>query len=162
MLGSVHKLENIDLTQLVITEKNAKSIGDAYYYHLLELSEIGEYDCLAHLDYFKKHCAKQGLPDMYEEYETTIKKVLQNVIRRGKGIEVNTACMGEILEDGMPGISVLKVYKELGGTIVTVGSDAHRPDRIGYGFDRVYEMLKEAGFDCVSVYKNRKNIQQPI
>ena len=162
VLGSVHKLENIDLTQLIVTEKNARSIGDAYYYHLLKLSEEGDFDCLAHMDYFKKHCAKQNLPDLYEEYQPTIKKVLENVIRRGKGIEINTACMGGILEDTMPGLETLRMYKELGGRIITVGSDSHRPERIGYGFDRVYQMLKEAGFDSISVYKNRKNIQQPI
>ena len=54
------------------------------------------------------------------------------------------------------------MYKELGGRIITAGSDSHRPERIGYGFDRVYQMLKEAGFDSISIYKNRKNIQQPI
>ena len=109
-----------------------------------------------------KSCAKQNLPDLYEEYQSTIKKVLENVIRRGKGIEINTACMGGILEDTMPGMEILRMYKELGGRIITVGSDSHRPERIGYGFDRVYQMLKEAGFDSISVYKNRKNIQQPI
>ena len=162
VLGSVHKLENIDLTNLIVTEKNARSIGDAYYYHLLELSEEGDFDCLAHMDYFKKHCAKQGISDFYEEYQPMIKKVLENVIRRGKGIEINTAGMGSILEDTMPGMDVLKMYKELGGTIITAGSDSHRPDRIGYGFDKVYQMLKKAGFNSISVYKNRKNIQQPI
>ena len=162
VLGSVHKLENIDLTHLIVTEKNAESIGDAYYYHLLELSEVGDFDCLAHMDYFKKHCAKQGLPDLYEKYQPTIRKVLENVIKRGKGIEINTACMGGILEDTMPGMSILNLYKELGGTIITVGSDSHKPDRIGYGFEHVYRMLKEAGFDSISVYKNRKKTQQPI
>ena len=67
-----------------------------------------------------------------------------------------------VLEDTMPGLETLRMYKELGGRIITVGSDSHRPERIGYGFDRVYQMLKEAGFDSISVYKNRKNIQQPI
>ena len=84
------------------------------------------------------------------------------MIRRGKGIEINTACMGSILEDTMPGMEILRMYKELGGRIITAGSDSHRPERIGYGFDRVYQMLKEAGFDSISIYKNRKNIQQPI
>lgn len=162
VLGSVHKLENIDLTQLIITEKNAESVGDAYYYHLLELSEEGDFDCLAHIDYFKKHCAKQGLADLHEKYESIIRKVLENIINRGKGIEINTACMGEILEDTMPGLPILKLYKELGGSIITVGSDSHRPERVGYGFDEVYQKLKEAGFDSISVFKNRKNKQQPI
>lgn len=162
VLGSVHKLENIDLTQLIITEKNAESVGDAYYYHLLELSEEGDFDCLAHIDYFKKHCAKQGLADLHEKYESIIRKVLENIINRGKGIEINTACMGGILEDTMPGLPILKLYKELGGSIITIGSDSHRPERVGYGFDEVYQKLKEAGFDSISVFKNRKNKQQPI
>ncbi|MFR3124535.1 MAG: hypothetical protein ACLTN0_03340 [Coprococcus phoceensis] len=64
--------------------------------------------------------------------------------------------MGSILEDTMPGMEILRMYKELGGRIITAGSDSHRPERIGYGFDRVYQMLKEAGFDSISIYKNRK------
>ncbi|MFR3124536.1 MAG: hypothetical protein ACLTN0_03345 [Coprococcus phoceensis] len=39
--------------------------------------EEGDFDCLVHIDYFKKHCAKQNLPDLYEEYQPTIKKVLK-------------------------------------------------------------------------------------
>ncbi|MDO5425300.1 MAG: histidinol-phosphatase HisJ family protein [Eubacteriales bacterium] len=155
VLGAVHKIENVDLAQITVTKENAEWIGDAYYYHLLELSEVGEFDCIAHLDYFKKHCAKQGLPDLYEKYQPFIKKVLENVIKRGKGIELNTACMGGVLEETMPGPPTLALYKELGGTIVTVGSDSHRPERIGYGFDAVYQELKKAGFRAVATYQNR-------
>ena len=70
--------------------------------------------------------------------------------------------MGGILEDTMPGLPILKLYKELVGSIITVGSDSHRPERVGYGFDEVYQKLKEAGFVSISVFKNRKNKQQPF
>lgn len=162
VLGSVHKIENVDLGQITVTKENAEWIGDAYYYHLLELSETGDFDCLAHLDYFKKHCARQGLPDLYEKYQPFIRRVLENVIKRGKGIELNTACMGGLLEETMPGPSTLALYKELGGTIVTVGSDSHRPERVGYGFDVVYQELKAAGFGAIAVYKERKCTLQPL
>lgn len=156
VLGSIHKIENVDLGQLTFTKENAEWIGDAYYYHLLELSEVGNFDCLAHMDFFKKHCARAGLPDLYEKYQPIIKKILENVIKRGKGIEVNTACMGNILEDTMPGSNILSLYKELGGTIITAGSDAHRPERIAYGFLKVQKMLQQQGF-TLSTYSSRIN-----
>lgn len=162
ILGSVHKIENVDLAKVTVTKENAEWIGDAYYYHLLELSEAGDFDCIGHLDYFKKHCAKQGLPDLYEKYQPFIRKVLENVIKRGKGIEINTACMGTVLEETMPGPSTLALYKELGGRIITVGSDSHRPERVGYGFDTVYHQLKELGFHEIAVYTQRKCTLQPI
>ncbi|MFR3493271.1 MAG: hypothetical protein ACLTTJ_05255 [Blautia sp.] len=69
---------------------------------------------------------------------------MENIINRGKGIEINTACMGGILEDTMPGLPILKLYKELGGSIITVGSDSHRPERVGYGFDEVYQKIERS------------------
>ncbi len=156
VLGSFHKMENVDLSEMILTEHNAEWIGDAYYHHMLELSEIGEFDCLGHLDYFKKHCARAGLPDLYEKYRPFIRKILENVIKRGKGIEVNTACMGGLLEETMPGLETLVLYKELGGHILTVGSDSHKPERLGYRFDAVYSLLRQAGFSAVAVFANRK------
>ena len=54
---------------------------------------------------------------------------------------MNTACMGRVLEETMRGPSVLKLYYELGGKIITTGSDAHTPERIAYGFEAVEEIM---------------------
>lgn len=45
--------------------------------------------------------------------------------------------MGMLMEETMPDLPILELYRELGGSIITVGSDAHTPDRVGYGFEQV-------------------------
>lgn len=101
VIGSLHKLGNIDLGWIQFTESNAGYIGDTYYRCLEELAKNGEYDCIGHLDYYKKHCARAGLSDRFEHYRPIIKNILMHIIERGKGIEVNTACMGVLIEETM-------------------------------------------------------------
>jgi len=95
------------------------------------------------------------LSDQFEYYRPIIKKILKYIIERGKGIEVNTACMGMLMEEIMPDLPILELYRELGGSIITVGSDAHTPDRVGYGFEQVRKKLLKAGFTQITVYEKR-------
>lgn len=162
VLGSVHKIEDIDLTKISIHRENLEQIGDAYYHHLLELAETGNFDCLAHLDYLKKQCAKCGMPYLYEKYRPIVKKTLETIIKRGKGIEINTSCMGVVLDEAMPSVDVLALYRELGGTIVTVGSDSHKAQRIGFGFSEIAKLLRFVGFSAISVYREREPFFVPI
>lgn len=155
VIGSLHKLGNIDLGWIQFTESNAGYIGDTYYHCLEELAKNGEYDCIGHLDYYKKHCARAGLSDRFEHYRPIIKNILMHIIEGGKGIEVNTACMGGLIEETMPDLPILELYRELGGSIITVGSDAHTPDRIGYGFEQARKKLLKAGFTQITVYEKR-------
>ena len=155
VIGSVHKLGNMDLGWIQFKESNVRCIGDTYYRCLEELAKKGEYDCIGHLDYYKKHCARARLSDQFEYYRPIIKKILKYIIERGKGIEVNTACMGMLMEETMPDLPILELYRELGGSIITVGSDAHTPDRVGYGIEQVRKKLLKAGFTQITVYEKR-------
>ena len=160
VLGSVHKLGNVDLSLIRLTENSRDLIGDTYYEYLYEMAVSGEYDCIGHLDYFKKQCAKCSVGYSFERYESRVRDILNVVIERGKGLEINTACLdsvpGPAAEETMPDMDILRIYKELGGSIVTAGSDAHRADRIGYGFERAAEKLKKAGIDHLSRYRRRQ------
>ncbi|MPN15026.1 hypothetical protein SDC9_162355 [bioreactor metagenome] len=75
---------------------------------------------------------------------------------KGRGIELNTSGMRQKLGEPMPPVSLLKLYRDCGGEIVTVGSDAHRSCDVGKGIPQGYDMLKEAGFSYVTIYKQRK------
>ena len=74
----------------------------------------------------------------------------------GKGIEVNTAGLKYGMNDPNPHHDIIKRYLELGGEIITIGSDAHAPEKIGYDFDRAAQVLKECGFEYYTVFKERK------
>lgn len=155
LIGSVHKIDNIDLSQMEFREDTTQDIAGAYYSHLLELARTGDFDCLGHLDLCKRHCRKAGLPDYYDKYEDRIVQVLVALIERGKGIEVNTSGLRQSTGQTMPGLRCLKLYRELGGTVITVGSDAHRPEDVGSGFAETLSLIKEAGFDRIARYEKR-------
>ena len=84
--------------------------------------------------------------------------LFRSVISRGKGIEVNTSGIRQGAGEPMPGLRTLKRYKELGGEIVTVGSDSHRPADVAADFEETAKLLIQAGFDHVTAYERRRPV----
>ena len=113
---------------------------------------------LGHIDLIKRHLVRCGFPVEYERYESYIDQILKNVISRGKGIEVNTSGIRQGAGEPMPGLRTLKRYKELGGEIVTVGSDSHRPADVAADFEEAAKLLIQAGFDHVTAYERRRPV----
>ncbi len=155
VIGSVHKLGNVDLAWMNMTEKNQDLIGDSYYAMLLEMTRFGEFDCIGHLDYYKKHCARCGLDGRFERHERRIREILHIAVERGKGLEINTSGLGSVLEETMPDLPILAMYREMGGEILTAGSDAHHTKRLGYGFDAAAQKIRTAGFAGTVRFRNR-------
>jgi histidinol-phosphatase (PHP family) len=77
------------------------------------------------------------------------------VVERGKGIEINTSPLRMGLSEPCPSREILHWYRELGGEILTFGSDAHAADEVGAGFDVAIEMARTAGFTRVARFENR-------
>ena len=94
----------------------------------------------------------------FNEYVVMIKEVLTNIIKSGKGIEVNTSTLRSVVNETMPSVDILKLYHELGGTIITVGSDAHKSEDVGAGIRESIEVLKNIGFKNIYRFENRKPI----
>ena len=131
---------------------------DDYFASLALLAETDFYDVLAHIIYPLRYMKPADGPVTLEGYEDRLDALLRTAIGRGRGMEVNTWC-GRTLEDWMP---LLKRYRALRGEIVTVGSDAHAPDNVGKGVPQAFELLREAGFRYVTVFRRRKPEFVPI
>ena len=82
------------------------------------------------------------------------------VIAKGKGMEINTSGVDRA-GDFLPSAAFLKRYKELGGEIVTLGSDAHAPDRVGQYASEAMAILKDI-FGYVCTFADRKPIFHKI
>ena len=82
-----------------------------------------------------------------------IEEILNQVIRDGKGIEVNTSCHRYGLSDLTPSKDILQLYRELGGEIITIGSDSHKPEHIGAYISETMDDLKQLGFTEFCTYK---------
>ena len=128
-----------------------------YYKELLEVAKWNRYDVLAHLTYPIRYI--QGvhhIPVDLRPFDLAISEIMRFAIEHGKGIEINTSGLRQPIGETLPSLYYLKLYRKLGGEIVTVGSDAHCGADMGKGVAYGYEMLREAGFSYVAVYHNRR------
>ena len=124
--------------------------------------KIKDFDVLGHLDYVVRYGKYQEKEYSYQKFSDEIDELLQAVIETGRGIELNTAGIKYGLPFAHPHPDVLKRYRELGGEIITVGSDAHQPKHVGYEFGQAEEILTACGFKYYTEFKSRKPVFKQI
>ena len=107
---------------------------------------------MGHLDLIKRYDTTILEDKLFIDY---IEAILKKVIENGKGIELNTSSFRYNLPDLMPSTNILKLYKELGGEIITVGSDAHDSIRVGENISYTYDILKSLDFKYVFTFNKR-------
>lgn len=116
-----------------------------YYMAILDvITNYKDYSVLGHLDMIKRYDQLGILDDSINE--ELIKSILKKVISDGKGIEVNTSCFRYGLNDLTPSRTILNWYYELGGEILTIGSDSHKESDLGHNIKQVKEELKNIEF----------------
>ncbi|MDU1539081.1 MAG: histidinol-phosphatase HisJ family protein [Paeniclostridium sordellii] len=157
VICSMHAIDKVDLYNG--TFFNDKTQAEAYekYYETLYniVKNYNDYSVLGHLDLIKRYGDyKSELDDklFYDILEAILKEAIQN----GKGIEINTSCFRYGLKDLTPSTYILKMYKDLGGEIITTGSDSHIPSQVAYKFDFIYKKLSELGFKYVTTFDSMK------
>ena len=159
VLGSVHFVDDLD----VYFEEywSGKTIFQAerrYLESTLECVQIHDgFDVLAHLTYIAKtHCHPAPRIVPYEEHKALIDEILRILVAKGKGLELNTSGMDRC-GGFLPTADIFRRFKELGGTIVTVGSDAHRTNRVGQYSREGCDLLREI-FGHVCTFADRQPI----
>ena len=164
VLGSVHNLSLSD-GGLDFYYVNYKSDEDCYYvldryFDCMErLSRMDCYDILAHIIYPLRYMNnRDGQQAALDRYQPQLRRIFTNAIQTGRGIEVNT-CRGETIEDWR---WTLNLYKDCGGTILTLGSDAHRPQDVGKGLREAAILLKDLGFSHIARYIHRQPELLPL
>jgi histidinol-phosphatase (PHP family) len=129
-----------------------------YLAELTQLAEEADYDVLAHPDIVRRAVFHHlGWAELdWSPYEVPMRRVLRAVAERGKAIEINTSYRRRGMGPPGPSVQVLRWFREEGGRFVTLGSDAHRPQDIGADFGLALEMLRAAGLEGVTVFRERK------
>lgn len=156
VIGSMHKINNTDLVEVDYPSEDVDAWCKTNLQNLLRMAEESDFDCLGHVDLIKRYAANRGVKvDLYT-YREELSQVFERLIKRGKGIEINTSSLRQAAKEAMPSLQILKLYRSLGGKILTFGSDAHRPDDVGKGLDTALCMAKEAGFTEIALFENRQ------
>ena len=126
------------------------------------MTQFPDYDALAHIGYVFKFVGSRDFPPLCcADAPDLMDAILRVLIERGKALEYNTS-RWDVFEDGMPGRDVLARYRELGGELVTVGSDAHEEDRVAKGFAQAADALAALGFRYIATYERRKLVMERV
>jgi len=157
VLASVHKMrDNKDFGGITYNKENISSYCINYLDELKSLAQWDKYDCIGHLDLVKRYASKYGVKVNLMDYKERLEEILKIIIRNDKGIEVNTSGLRQSAKECMPGLDIIRFYRELGGEIITVGSDAHTAADVGKGIREAIEIIKLAGFNYMTVFADRQ------
>lgn len=127
-----------------------------YFSSILDnLKSFTNFDVYGHIDYVVRYGPNKDREYTYEKYRDILDKILETLIDKEKGIEINTGGLAKGLREANPCMGILKRYRELGGEIITVGSDAHDTTRVADRFDTAAQMLLECGFKYYTVFEKR-------
>lgn len=147
--------KNTDISTLI-------NIFEKYTAELCELASWRNFHSLAHITYPLRYFMQNDINISIEKYTDLYVKLFKILIQRGIALEVNTSGLRKVGKQTMPPNGLLKLYKETGGELITVGSDAHNTSDIFSGIAETYERLHALGFRYITTVKDKKLTQNKI
>lgn len=176
VIGSTHLVEDTDPYYDLLWEKYEENDAIRRYYEatLENVSLPFSYDVYGHLDYIlryspsMKRLKKESkntdkyLEKQCKRYKDIMDEILHKILTNGHGIEINTAGLKYGMGHTNPHERILSRYREIGGEIITVGSDAHAKIHLGYQFHYAESLLASCGFRYYTEFKHRKPVMIPL
>lgn len=160
ILASVHNLRGRDdFYYMDFSAVNITEVLDEYFDELIETASFESFDSLAHLTYPLRYIVERtGEYPNLSFFKDKIDKIFNILIENNKSLEINVSGLFKELNRTLPDLPLLKRYYELGGRLVTIGTDAHKADMVGKGLKEGIEVLKNAGFSSYAIYENHKPV----
>lgn len=167
VIGSSHIVDHMD--PYLPTYWENRSIQDSirrYFESIIEYCRLFQgFHVYGHLDYVVRYVP--GYKEIkynynYSDYADILDVVLRTLLSYGKGIEINTAGLKYGLGYAHPKTEVLKRYRELGGELITIGSDGHKPEHLAYDFNVIPDYLKSLGYKYYATFEQGKPIYEKL
>ncbi len=167
VIGSIHNLRNMpDFGELDYKSMTADEIYELlgkYFEEMLLLAKWNGFDTLAHLTYPMRYIVQAGRNEIeLSRFDSVTDEIFKTLIANGKALEINTSGLRQPIGKTMPTENYVCRYRELGGELLTLGSDAHFTEHVGAGIDEGYAIAERCGFEYVTYFKNRKPVQVKI
>lgn len=159
ILASLHNTrETLDFYYYKFTsQEECERLAEEYLLENLEIAKIGGFDCMAHIGYFNKCTSRVGFIVPLMNYADILEEIFKELVSKGLGLEINTSgLVRSNLGESIPNLEALKLYRSLGGEVITIGSDTHGCYPYIDGLKKGHEILKQAGFKYVTTFKNRR------
>ena len=168
VIGSTHVVDYVDPYLPIYWESCTREEGIRNYFRTIidNCRRFQDFfQVYGHLDYIIRYVPTadgKKVDYSYEKYRELLDEALLTILECQKGIEINTAGLKYGLGYAHPKTEVLKRYRELGGELITIGSDAHKPEDLCYDFHLIPEYLKDLGFKYYTTFKNGKPVYERL
>ena len=156
VLGSLHWVGDAVVFGSNYFECTPDEAYKRYFTELLQMVRQGDFDILAHMDVVKRYGFDNYGQFHPDEYEEEIRAVLRAAAKRGLAIEINTSTLRRSVGQTSPAPLILEWFREEGGENITLGSDAHHAEHVGYGLHHAIESVLKAGFNHLTGFKRRQ------
>ncbi len=156
VIGSFHCAEGYDLYgDQYFADRSIEASYQAFYQYMYDcLTSYKDYDVIGHFNIIDRYA--DSIPDD-SIYMDMVEQILRLIVKDGKGLEINTSSYRYGLgHRTTPSLEILKKFRELGGEIVTTGSDAHRPNDLNHKLDNARELIKSVGLKYVATFDQRQ------
>lgn len=155
---SMHQVDDLELwTQDFQRGKSQREYNEQYYEAILSvMRQYKDYSVLGHLNLITRYDENGIYP--FEKIRPWVEEILKTAIADGKGIELNTSSQRYGLNQTTPSREILALYRELGGRILTIGSDSHKPEHLGAYIKEAKDILREVGFRQFCTYEGMEPV----
>lgn len=143
IIGSCHIVDGMDPYYSDFWQnRNDRDAFELYFKTLLDaLMKFNSIDTLGHMDYIVRYSPNKDSNYSVLDYQDIIDEILKFIINKNIKLEINTSNLAKGFDFPNPHTDIIKRYTELGGQYVTIGSDAHKANDIGWGFDTAQNIV---------------------
>ena len=161
IIGSLHQVKNRDdfyfLNLVEMPQEQLDNLIFDYYLELYTLACQGGFDVLGHITYPLRYIIGKAKREVkLEPCEELIAETFKKLIQDGRGIEINTSGLRQSYGKTFPDLDLVRLYKDLSGEILTLGSDSHCCADLGKGIAQGAEIAKAAEFKYFTYFEKRK------
>lgn len=167
IIGSIHNLRKtpdfceLDYTNMTLDE--VYGLLDKYFEEIHLLAKWNGFDTLAHLTYPLRYImGNYGIKVDLKKYDGIVDEIFKTVIANGKALEINTSGLRQKIGVTMPTVDYVRRFRELGGELLTIGSDAHFTEHVGAGINEGFAIAEAAGFEYVTYFEKHKPVMVKI
>lgn len=163
VIGSVHWIgDEAPFGRSFFDTHDGPPSWSGYFREMAELAKADNYDVIGHIDLLKREGTEFWGVFNHTRHRDELRAILRTLVERGKGLEINTSGWRRSAGEPCPGLPILTWYAELGGEILTIGSDSHRTAHVGLFYDEAVALAKQAGLRWLTTFEGRKPIQHPL
>jgi histidinol-phosphatase (PHP family) len=166
IIGSVHEVDGHQISGGTVgkyfKEHDASESYGKYFEAIDEMMEWGGFDVVGHFDMVKRFGTKFYGPVDIKPFESQIRSILEKMVAKGLGLEVNTSGVVQAPAEPYPSLEILQLAKDAHVATVTLGTDSHVPSSFEQGWEVGELMLRRAGFTELTLFSHRIRKNVPL